>query len=101
MLVKELADRSGVPKGTIDHYLAEKCTAPIAENAVKIARALGVTVEYLVTGENAETLAAKAGLHAPVLDTKLCKKYYSVIQKLDSMPEGIRLPLCRMILELQ
>lgn len=50
ILVKELADKSGVPKGTIDHYLAEKNTAPIAENAVKIAQALNVTVEYLVTG---------------------------------------------------
>lgn len=35
MLVKELASKSGVPKGTIDHYLAEKCTEPIAESAVK------------------------------------------------------------------
>ncbi len=51
MLVKELADKSGVPKGTIDHYLAEKCTAPTAESAVKIARALKVSVEYLVTGK--------------------------------------------------
>ncbi len=51
ILVKELADKSGVPKGTIDHYLAEKNTAPIAENAVKIAQALNVTVEYLVTGK--------------------------------------------------
>lgn len=51
MLVKELADKSGVPKGTIDHYLAEKCTAPTAESAVKIACALNVSVEYLVTGK--------------------------------------------------
>lgn len=51
ILVKELADKSGVPKGTIDHYLAEKNTAPIAENAVKIAQALNVSVEYLVTGK--------------------------------------------------
>ncbi|WP_038074598.1 helix-turn-helix domain-containing protein [Treponema sp. C6A8] len=51
ILVKELAEKSGVPKGTIDHYLAEKCTAPIAENAVKIAQALEVSVEYLVTGK--------------------------------------------------
>ena len=51
ILVKELAARSGVPKGTIDHYLAEKSSAPVAENAVKIAQALGVSVEYLVTGK--------------------------------------------------
>lgn len=52
MLVKELSDKSGVPKGTIDHYLVEKCTAPTAESAVKIAAALNVSVEYLVTGKN-------------------------------------------------
>lgn len=52
MLVKELASKSGVPKGTIDHYLAEKCTEPIAESAVKIANALNVSVEYLVTGKS-------------------------------------------------
>ena len=52
MLVKELAVKSGVPKGTIDHYLAERSTEPVAENAVKIAQALGVSVEYLVTGKN-------------------------------------------------
>lgn len=54
ILVKELADKSGIPKGTIDHYLAEKNTAPIAENAVKIARALNVSVEYLVMGKNTD-----------------------------------------------
>lgn len=52
VLVKELAAKSGVPKGTIDHYLAEKSASPIAENAVKIARALNVSVEYLVTGKD-------------------------------------------------
>lgn len=55
ILVKELADKTGIPKGTIDHYLAEKNTEPIAENAVKIAKALNVSVEYLVTGSNQET----------------------------------------------
>lgn len=54
ILVKELAEKSGVPKGTIDHYLAEKNTAPIAENAVKIAQALNVSVEYLVTGKTSD-----------------------------------------------
>lgn len=50
--VKELAEKSGVSKRVIDHYLAEKCTSPQAENAVKIAAALGVSVEYLVTGKD-------------------------------------------------
>jgi transcriptional regulator with XRE-family HTH domain len=50
ILVKELSAASGVPKRTIDKYLTEQSSIPSAENAVKIALALGVTVEYLVTG---------------------------------------------------
>lgn len=48
--VKELSQKSGVAKRTIDHYLAEQSSEPLAESAVKIAVALGVSAEYLVTG---------------------------------------------------
>jgi transcriptional regulator with XRE-family HTH domain len=51
MLVKELAKLSGIKKQTIDSYLREKSNIPSAEAAVKIAHALGVSVEYLVTGK--------------------------------------------------
>jgi transcriptional regulator with XRE-family HTH domain len=52
MSVKELASLSGVTKRAIDNYLRSANAAiPSAEAAVKIARALGVTVEYLITGE--------------------------------------------------
>ncbi len=50
ILVKELADLSGVNKRTLDNYLREKANTPPADVAVKIARALNVSVEYLVTG---------------------------------------------------
>ena len=52
--VKELADKTGISKRVIDHYLAEKYTEPTAETAVKIAKELGVSVEYLVTGKNSK-----------------------------------------------
>jgi len=51
MRVKELAKLSGVKKQTIDSYLRENGYIPSVETAVNIARALGVSVEYLVTGE--------------------------------------------------
>ena len=51
MLVKELAKLSGVSKHTLDNYLNIRGYMPSADVAVKIARALGVSVEYLVTGE--------------------------------------------------
>jgi transcriptional regulator with XRE-family HTH domain len=50
ILVKELAALSGVNKRTIDNYLNTHNTMPSADAAVRIAGALGVTVEYLVTG---------------------------------------------------
>lgn len=50
--VKELADKTGIPKRTLDHYLTENSYMPSADNAVKIAQALHVNVEYLVTGKD-------------------------------------------------
>jgi transcriptional regulator with XRE-family HTH domain len=52
MLVKELAKLSGVKKQTIDSYLRENNYTPSVVAAVKIAQALGVSVEYLVTGKD-------------------------------------------------
>ena len=52
MLKKELAAASGVNKRAIDTYVRTKSSMPPADAAVKIAKALGVTVEYLVTGED-------------------------------------------------
>ena len=50
ILVKELAAKTGIRKHTLDNYLNTHNSIPNAESAVKIARALGVSVEYLVTG---------------------------------------------------
>ena len=53
MPVKELAHRTGIPKQTIDKYLLSKGSMPPVDKAVAIARVLGVSVEYLVTGREA------------------------------------------------
>jgi len=50
MLVKELAHKTGIPKQTIDKYLLSSGSIPPADKAVAIAKTLGVSVEYLVTG---------------------------------------------------
>jgi transcriptional regulator with XRE-family HTH domain len=52
MMVKELSALSGVNKRSIDTYLREKGSIPAADAAVKIAHALGVSVEYLITGRD-------------------------------------------------
>ena len=52
LTVKELAARSSVAKGAIDTYLGKQASMPPADVAVRIADALGVTVEYLVNGQD-------------------------------------------------
>jgi len=52
MPVKELAHKTGIPKQTIDKYLLSNGSMPPADRAVSIARVLGVSVEYLVTGRD-------------------------------------------------
>jgi transcriptional regulator with XRE-family HTH domain len=54
MLVKELAALSGVKKKTIDSYLGINGYTPSVYTAINIAKALGVSVEYLVTGKEVE-----------------------------------------------
>ena len=51
IFVKELAGLTGISKKTLDNYLNARGYIPSADVAVKIAHVLGVTVEYLVTGE--------------------------------------------------
>jgi transcriptional regulator with XRE-family HTH domain len=51
LTVKELSSKTGIAKGTLDCYLGIRASMPPADIAVKIANALGVSVEYLVTGK--------------------------------------------------
>jgi transcriptional regulator with XRE-family HTH domain len=69
MLVKELAALSGVKKYSIDNYLNSRGQKPSAEVAVKIADALGVTVEYLVTGKISEKIS---------VNDNRCKPYSAI-----------------------
>jgi transcriptional regulator with XRE-family HTH domain len=51
MLVKELAAKTGISRHTLDNYLNVREHIPTIDVAVKIAQALGVSVEYLATGK--------------------------------------------------
>jgi len=51
LTVKELSAKTGIAKGTLDCYLGVRASMPPVDIAVKIANALGVTAEYLVTGQ--------------------------------------------------
>ena len=48
---KELAYKAKISLRNIENYLRENASVPAADKAVRIAKALGVTVEYLVTGK--------------------------------------------------
>jgi len=63
MQVKELAELSGVKKQTIDSYLRENGYTPSVVAAVNIARALGVSVEYLVIGKEIQKSKSHSSLY--------------------------------------
>lgn len=88
VLVKELSDKTNISKRTLDNYLRENASSPTIENAVKIASALGVTVEYLVTGrtnQESKTISdevlklTKEISHLPEQDFLLIK---SIVQRI-------------------
>lgn len=78
-------------------YLANKCefsltnigqgiklgSTPSADTAVKIAKVLNVSVEYLVTGQD-------SSLKKENLDLHRYREYSSFINQLDSLPENQR-----------
>lgn len=63
LLDKEVAAQAGISKRTMDSYVGSESCMPSAEVAVRLAKVLGVSVEYLVTGE----LAPKATLDPRLL----------------------------------
>jgi transcriptional regulator with XRE-family HTH domain len=48
---KEFSAKAGIKKRALDAYLRAQQSMPPADTAVKIASALGLSVEYLVTGK--------------------------------------------------
>jgi transcriptional regulator with XRE-family HTH domain len=83
--VKELAYKSGINPRTIEQYLSAAAKMPSAENAVKIANALGVTVEYLVTGKDQSENPQKSEEHKNQIF--LYKKYCGLINQAEHLNE--------------
>ena len=54
LLDKEVAARANISKRTIDSYVGSQNCMPSADVAVRLAKVLNTTVEYLVTGSNPE-----------------------------------------------
>ena len=53
---KELAAKTGISLKTIENYVKKDSSIPSADKAVLIAQALGVSVEYLISGKKTEKL---------------------------------------------
>jgi transcriptional regulator with XRE-family HTH domain len=88
IMVKELSAKTRIPVTTLDCYLKTKSTEPSAKNAVKIAQALAVSVEYLVTGKVPEFEKSPAALsrdgrmivrHLAKLSPEQCRAILSLI----------------------
>jgi len=91
---KELAAKTGLSLKTIENYVKKDSSIPSADKAVLIAQALGVTVEYLVTGKkNARnsTTEIQAG-NKDVID---------ILRKLNSYNYEVVASIARMLLNLQ
>lgn len=78
LLQKEVASMAGIKKRALDMYLGNQNSMPPADVAVRIARVLNVTVEYLVTGSENEPDRSAAGV------------YGAVVKDLRSLPKEIR-----------
>ena len=89
LIVKELAAKTGININTLNHYLSGNKSMPRADAAVKIARALDVTVEYLVTGVMARPNAAN--------NMAKFLPFREVLSDLIVLPEEILEPIKAMI----
>ena len=86
LTVKELSDKTRIPKRTLDCYLGARASLPTVDIALKIAIALGVTVEFLVTGQDVKV--QKRPPDTRLLDTRLLDgNIRSIIQILGDLSE--------------
>ena len=87
MIIKELSQKTGISENTLKSYLKTNPAEPKATNSVKIARALGVSVEYLVTGgtEKSSHISAETRFVAETFNTLSENDKKSVIALLKEM----------------
>ena len=52
MQVKELAEKTGISINTLNKYRPGSTVVPTVDNALKIAKVLGVSLDYLATGSD-------------------------------------------------
>jgi transcriptional regulator with XRE-family HTH domain len=91
---KELAAKTGISLKTIESYVKKDSSVPSADKAVLIAQALGVTVEYLITGKRPK----KADF--PIIQSQH-KELLDLVSKLNKYNQKIITNTAKMLFTLQ
>jgi transcriptional regulator with XRE-family HTH domain len=84
---KEFAAKLGIKRRTLDSYLGAQQSIPPADTAVKIAAALGLSVEYLVTGKE----------YKQNIDISRYLRFRDILDDLAVLPDEILDPVKAMI----
>ncbi|MCL2382019.1 MAG: helix-turn-helix domain-containing protein [Treponema sp.] len=92
LTVRELSVITGIAKGTLDCYLGARASIPPADIAAKIAAALGVTVEYLVSGNDAEARENAIGAVLQLLAGLSERDVQTVLALTKALKHGTGLP---------
>ena len=88
---KELAERAGIKKRALDMYVGSQKSMPAADIALKIAHALGVSVEYLISGSEEKASGDTTANHS------CCLRHKDLINDIESLPEDTRLMIKAMV----
>ncbi len=86
---KELADKTGINENTISSYLKTNASIPTADKAVKIAKALNTSVEFLTEGFETDFYKMR---HS--------SRCVAAVASLENLPKETRDPILKMISEM-
>ena len=81
---RELAERAAIKKRALDMYLGSRESMPPADVAVRIAKVLNVTVEYLVTGKKDQSAVCPKPVQ-PVIEQDLRMLPKTIADSVSSM----------------
>ena len=84
---KEFAAKAGIKKRALDAYLRTQQSMPPADTAVRIAAALGLSVEYLVTGKE----------YKQNIDISRYLRFRDILDDLALLPDELLAPIKAMI----
>jgi len=84
---KEFAAKAGIKKRALDAYLRAQQSMPPADIAVQIASALGLSVEYLVTGRE----------YRQTIDISKYLQFRDILDDLAELPDEIFIPIKEVI----